>query len=79
MAVIYLAAAVLLSALLGILGWAVFVYFSPYKVCGWCEGKRKRRCWRCKGTRRVRRIGAKRVHKTKLSLIQAWNEREFWR
>jgi hypothetical protein len=37
--------------------------------------KRKRRCWRCKGTRLTRRLGAKRVHKVKLSLHQAWEER----
>jgi len=79
MTVICLAAAGLLAALLGILAWAVFAYFSPYKACGWCEGKRKRRCWRCKGTRSVRRIGAKRAHKVVLSLIQAWDEREFRR
>jgi hypothetical protein len=37
--------------------------------------RRKRRCWRCKGTRLTRRLGAKHVHKAKLSLQQAWEER----
>lgn len=63
--------------LLAILGRAVFVYFSPYRVCRWCRNRRPgRRCWRCKGTRRTRRFGAKQVHKVRLSLLQAWEERE---
>lgn len=41
--------------------------------------RRKRRCWRCKGTKLTRRWGAFHVHKVKLSLIQAWDEREWWR
>ncbi len=36
---------------------------------------RRRRCWRCKGTRLTRRWGAFHVHKVRLSLIQAWAER----
>ena len=39
------------------------------------ERRRKRRCRRCKGTKLTRRWGAFHVHKVKLSLIQAWNER----
>jgi hypothetical protein len=39
------------------------------------ERRRKRRCWRCRGTKLTRRWGAFHVHKVKLSLIQAWNER----
>jgi len=35
---------------------------------------RKRRCWRCKHTKLTRRLGAKQVHKVKLSLRQAWQE-----
>jgi hypothetical protein len=37
--------------------------------------RRKRRCWRCKGTRLTRRIGARQVHKVRLSLQQASEER----
>ena len=37
--------------------------------------RRRRRCWRCKGRKRTRRWGAFHVHKVKLSLQQAWNER----
>ena len=61
---------------LAVLARAVFVYISPYRTCRWCENRRSgRRCWRCKGTRQVRRIGAKTVHKVRLSLLQAWEER----
>lgn len=62
--------------LLAITGRAVFVYFSPYRECRWCRNRRRgRRCWRCKGTRRTRRFGARQVHKVRLSLLQAWDER----
>jgi len=37
--------------------------------------RRKRRCWRCKGTRMTRRLGSKTVHKMKLAVQQAWEER----
>ncbi len=43
------------------------------------ERRRTGRCWRCKGTRLTRRLGAYHVHKAKLSLVQAWEEREFRR
>jgi hypothetical protein len=68
-------------ALIAILGRGIFVFFSTYRTCVWCEKRKRpgRRCWRCKGTRRTRRIGAYHVHKVKMSLIQAWDEREFWR
>jgi hypothetical protein len=63
-------------ALLAVPGWALFVHFSPYRTCRWCAGRRRgRRCWRCKGSKLTRRIGAKTVHKVKLSLQQAWAER----
>ena len=63
--------------LLGVAGWAVFVFFSPYRKCRWCAlFKRFRlRCRRCKGSKLTRRLGAKQVHKVKLSLLQAWDER----
>lgn len=64
-------------ALLAVLGWALFVLISPYRTCRWCR-ERKGRCWRCKGRRLTRRLGARLVHKVKLSLLQAWDERE-WR
>lgn len=62
--------------LLAVLGRAVFVCFSPYRECRWCAGRRVgRRCWRCKGSKLTRRIGAKQVHKVRLALQQAWAER----
>lgn len=63
--------------LLGALGWAIFVNFSPYRTCRWCKtfAGLGLRCRRCKGTKLTRRIGAKQVHKVKLSLAQAWAER----
>jgi hypothetical protein len=71
------------AAVLGVIGWLVFVHNSPYRTCRWCrkrrDGKRwpcRRRCWRCRNTRETRRLGAYRIHKVKDSLIQAWNERE---
>lgn len=71
----FMAAAVVLLA---ILGRAVFVYVRPYRACRWCEDRRRRRgrrCWRCKGTKHTRRLGAKTVHKVRLALLQAWEER----
>ena len=37
--------------------------------------RRRRRCWRCNGTRMTRRLGGKLAHKIKLSVQQAWDER----
>ena len=70
--------ALIALGLLAILGRGIYVLFSPYRTCRWCRNRRGR-CWRCKGTRRTRRLGARHVHKVKLSLMQAWNEREWWR
>ena len=59
---------------------ALFVLVSPYRECRWCRNnaRRRRGCWRCKGTKLTRRFGAWPVHKVKLSLVRAWDERE-WR
>ncbi len=79
MTVLYLIAA----GLLAVLARGIFVLFAPYRKCRWCKGRKRekgrRRCWRCKGTRLTRRLGAYHVHKVKVSLMQAWDEREFWR
>jgi len=63
--------------LLVVLGWAVFVYLSPYRECRWCQAFASLglRCCRCKGTKLSRRLGARLVHKVGLSLRQAWEER----
>lgn len=48
----------------------------PAKMAGHePSSRRRRRCWRCKRTRRTWRLGARHVHKVKLSLLQAWDER----
>jgi ribosomal protein L37AE/L43A len=64
--------------LVSLAGWAAFVHFSPEHVCPWCRGARKRRrgCWRCGGTGKTWRLGARLVHKVKLALLRAWDERE---
>lgn len=43
------------------------------------ERERRGSCWRCKGTRITRRLGARTAHRVKLVLAEAWQEREFWR
>lgn len=65
------------AVLLAVLGWAVFVYFSPYRRCRWCKAfaRFRLRCRRCKGAKLTRRLGARHVHRVKLSLQQAWEER----
>ena len=46
------------------------------RLAGHQSGRRRgRHCWRCRGTRITRRLGARHVHKVKLSLLQAWEER----
>ena len=61
---------------------ALFLLIWPYKTCGWCKHRARRRrpwnrrsCWFCHNTRLRRRLGAGLVHKVKLSLAQAWRER----
>jgi hypothetical protein len=72
-----------LAALLtAIAARGLFLLACPYKTCGWCRDRRERRrpwnrgaCWFCGNTRLRRRAGAGLVHKVKLSLIRAWDER----
>jgi hypothetical protein len=63
--------------LLAVAGWSVFVLFSPYRKCRWCQvfDRFRLSCRRCKGAKLTRRLGAKHVHKVRLSLQQAWDER----
>ncbi len=58
----------------GLLGGSLLAKMAGHKPKR--RRRRGRRCWRCKGHRLTRRLGAKQVHKTKLSLRQAWRE---WR
>jgi hypothetical protein len=59
----------------GLIGGSTAARLAGYKP----ERKPGGQCWRCKRTRLTRRLGAYHVHKARLSLIQAWEEREFWR
>lgn len=65
------------AVLLGVLGWSVFVYLSPYRTCRWCAAfaSLRLRCRRCKGAKLTRRLGARHVHRVRLALRQAWEER----
>jgi hypothetical protein len=65
------------GVLLAVAGWSVAVFFSPYRKCRWCAvfASLGMRCRRCKGTRLTRRLGARQVHKVRLSLRQAREER----
>jgi uncharacterized membrane protein len=69
--------AVAAVVLLVVLGWSVFVFFSPYRKCRWCQifARIRMRCRRCKGTKLTGRLGAKHAHRVRLSLQQAWEER----
>lgn len=66
-----------------IVAYAAFLAAKPYRECRWCKHGRLRdwtfrggRCWRCRGTRLNRRLGAWHVHKVLLSVRQAIEE---WR
>jgi hypothetical protein len=69
--------AVAAIVLVAVAAWAVLVYASPERECRWCRAfaRLHLRCWRCKGTQRTWRLGARKVHELKLSLQQAWAER----
>jgi hypothetical protein len=55
----------------GVLGGSVAA-----RLAGHEPGRRRRRsCWRCKGHRLTRRLGARQVHKTRLAAVEAWAER----
>lgn len=62
-----------------VVAWVALVRFRPYRRCRWCRNGQRRRgraCWRCKGTRMVRRPGAGTVHRVKVVLTDQWRE---WR
>lgn len=78
-------AAGLVLALTGLaLVWLISRLFWPYRPCRRCKGtgrnpgsngRRHGDCRRCKGARRVRRFGAGRVHRLKLSILGRIKER----
>lgn len=75
----------LLAALLWLAGRIVLVWWRPERSCRWCGGRgsrktlilgRKRRCWRCNGSRYTGRYGARLVREAHLAIRRAWVE---WR
>lgn len=59
----------------GLIGGSSLIRLAGYKP----KRRPNPRCWRCRGTRLTRRLGAYHAHKVKQSLGQAWAEREIWR
>jgi len=55
----------------GLLGGSILAALAGHEA----KPRRRRSCWRCHGRKLTRRWGAWHVHKTRLSLIQAWEER----
>lgn len=60
------------------LAWLISRLFWPYKPCRRCKASGRNRgsndrrhgdCRRCRGTRRVRRFGARTVHRARLALL----------
>ena len=61
-----------LLILIGIPAWMVSLWLWPWKPCGWCSGsgtnigsnsRRHGNCRRCKGAKRVQRLGSKQMHR----------------
>lgn len=62
------------------LAWLISRLFWPYKPCRRCKGtgrnpgsnaRRHGDCRRCRGTRRVRRFGARTVHRARLAILNS--------
>jgi DnaJ-class molecular chaperone len=70
-------AGLILIVLLAIAGWVASLYLWPFRPCLRCNGtgrnkgstkKRFGECKRCQGSGRLRRIGAKTIHRGAVSL-----------
>jgi hypothetical protein len=61
----------------GLIGGSIVAWLAGHEPPP--RRRRRRGCWRCGGHQLTRRWGAYHMHKVKLSLIQAWEEREWWR
>lgn len=69
----------IILGLIAAAGWVISLYRWPYAPCGKCEGsgknpgsngKRHGQCRRCKGAGRRQRIGAKTIHRGRVSLAE---------
>jgi hypothetical protein len=65
--------------------YAVWAYFHPFRDCPRCKGsgrnrlstkRRRGRCWRCKGTREIRTLGARMLHRAVRSARSSWRGRK---
>jgi hypothetical protein len=70
---------VVVSGLIIFAGWVISLYLWPFAPCGKCggtgrnrgsNGKRHGQCRRCKGASRRTRIGARTVHRGRVSLAE---------
>ncbi|MGO8886638.1 MAG: hypothetical protein ACLQDY_08905 [Streptosporangiaceae bacterium] len=66
-------------------GYAVWAYFHPYRPCPRCKGKgtnrgstgrRSGRCRRCKGSRQVKTLGSRMLHRMVRGAVRYRNDRK---
>jgi hypothetical protein len=74
-----------LGALVLAAGYAVWAYFHPFRPCPRCGGtganrgstrRRKGKCGRCKGSREVKTVGARLIHRAIRSGRSGWRNRK---
>jgi DnaJ-class molecular chaperone len=75
----------LLAGLAAAAGYAVWAYFHPFRTCPRCKGKgtnrgstrrRSGHCGRCHGSRQVKTLGARTLHRVVRALVQARRDRK---
>ena len=79
-------ATIVLLSLIAAVVWVASLYLWPFAPCGKCHGsgrnrgsnprKRYGQCRRCKGAGRRNRIGAKTVHRGRVSLAERKRKRK---
>ena len=64
-----------------VVSYAAWAYAHPWRDCPRCQGsgrnrlstrRRRGKCWRCKGTREVRTLGSRALHRTARSARTGW-------
>ena len=72
-------AELILIGLVAAAGYAGSLYLWPFRPCWWCKGsgrnpgssnRRFGQCRHCRGPRSVRRLGAKTIHRGRVSLAE---------